>query len=154
MFKEANTLAEVFEADYMEFVKWEATPYEFVDDKDNYPNTMQAFADKIKVSRQTLYDWRKKEGHWERVKEFYNTLHLRKSISVRDALYKRTQGVLVETENQKGETVYKDLPPDPKAIELWLKYEDKWQEKSLVEHSGNVTLNADEIRKVIEGAKE
>jgi hypothetical protein len=51
LLEEVNTL--VFEADYMEFVKWEATPYEFVDDKDNYPNTMQSFADKIKVSRQT-----------------------------------------------------------------------------------------------------
>jgi hypothetical protein len=133
--------------DYLDFVKWEGTPSEFIDDPETFPRTMQEFADRIKKTRQTLYNWRKLEGHWARVKEFYDSLHLRKSLEVRNALYKRTQGVVVEGTNQKGETVYKDLPPDTKAIELWLKYEDKWNEKTEVEHSGTINLTAYHLAK-------
>jgi predicted DNA-binding protein YlxM (UPF0122 family) len=133
---------EIFEPDYLSFVTWQATPREFIDDLENYPATMQEFADKIGVSRKCLYDWQKKPGHWERVKDIYDKLHLRKSLEVRNALYKRTQGVTVTGGYDKdGVEVFKDLPPDPKAIELWLKYEDKWNDKIGVEMSGDVNVN-------------
>ena len=140
-----------FDPDYMLFVKWQATPAEFSENPDTFPRTMQAFADSIGKSRQTLYDWQKKEGHWDRVKEAYNSLHARKAIAVRDALYQRTQGVEV-VHLEKGKPIYKELPPDPKSIELWLKYEDKWQPVEKTESKLTVSTESDELAKALKNA--
>ncbi len=143
-----------FDPDYEEFVKWEATPLVLIDDTDNWPQTMQEEADKLKVSRQTLYDWRKRPGHWEHVKDVYNSLHGRRLQKVRDALFTRTQGVIVETVDKKGTPVYKDLPPDVKAIELFFEYEDKWNRKNTLDVSGKVDVGADRIIQALFKAKQ
>jgi len=127
----------------LQFVEWEAVPYEFVEDKDNYPGSMEDFAKSVGVARKTLYDWRRKQGHWERVTERYNSLHKRKSLKVRDALFEKTQGVMIEKEKKDKTCTYK-LPPDPKAIELWLKYEDKWIERYETKLSGEVNVKAEQ----------
>ncbi len=143
----AKKLNKATDADYLEFVEWEAKPHHLMSEDE--PKTYDEIAKKLGVVRKTLYEWRKLEGHWDRVTKSYNKYHKAKLINVRDALYNRANGVTVETTNNKGEIIYKDLPPDPKAIELYLKYEDKWQDKIKAEVEGTITINADESAKAV-----
>jgi len=140
------------DSNYLEFVEWEAKPHHLMSDDE--PKSYDEIAKKLGVVRKTLYDWRKIEGHWDRVTKSYNKYHKSKLLDVRDALYNRANGVTVETRDKKGELIYKELPPDPKAIELYLKYEDKWREKMDTEISGTITINADEAVKEVLKAKE
>ena len=141
------------DADYLAFVEWEGIPSGFIDEDE--PHTLEQFANKISKTRKTLSEWRKLPGHWKRVTDCYSKYHAQRMIDVRDALYRRTQGVCVDVgRDRHGDIIYKDLPPDPKAIELFLKYEDKWQEKIKTEVEGTITINADEAAKnVLEALK-
>lgn len=147
MAKQKRTANRAISPEYLAFVEWEATPASLLSEED--PKTMGEYAEKIGVSRKTLYDWRKFEGHMSRVTAIYNKYHSTRLNQVRNALLNRAIGVTVETHDKKGELIYKNLPPDPKAIELFLKYEDKWQDKIKAEVEGTLTINADESAKAV-----
>ena len=92
------------DADYLEFVEWEAKPHHLLSEDE--PKSYDEMAEKLGVTRKTLYEWRKLEGHWDRVSKCYNKYHKAKLLNIRDALYNRANGVTVETTNNKGEIIY------------------------------------------------
>jgi len=110
---------------YNDFVVWEALPEE-----EKIEKTLYDYADKIGVSTGTLRNWRNKKGHWDRVAKIYEKDRKNKTLKVRDALVKKA------------------LKQDTKAIELYLKYEDKWNPTEKHEH--NIEINGSVIKKALE----
>lgn len=109
--------------DYLAFVEWDGTPDHL---RDIHSDT--EYAEKIGKTRMTLYNWRKIEGHADRVMKHYQTFHAIKLKNVRDTLYNKAKA--------EGDT---------KAIDIFLRYEDKWIPTEKQEVSGKVSISAEEI---------
>ena len=132
--------------------------------------TDEQIAHNIGISRQTLYEWKKRypdiDDALKKGKEVVD-------IMVENALLKRALGyryeevtyesIIIEGEEprpaQKVKTVVKEAQPDTTAQIFWLKNRrpDKWRDKWDVQHSGGIDtkspfsdLTTEELKKLID----
>ena len=111
----------------------------------------------VGVTPQTLDNWQNKYP------DFFDTLKIQKAMSdekVERSLYERacgyshpeTKAQWVGDENGgRWETLdmIKHYPPDPTSMIFWLKNRqpDRWRDRVETEHSGNIVLNAQAMKK-------
>jgi|SRR5579872_1144031 len=118
--------------EYYLFVRWIATPEPLRE-----PETQGKFQLWHNVSHQTLANWKNDQNFWEDVDRELNKWGRERTPNVILGLYARA--------SRKG---------DPEAAKLWLKYINKWvektEQKSVIE--AGQTL-ADIIKQDLENAK-
>lgn len=118
--------------------------------------TDEQIAEKMGISRTTLYNWCNKHI------DILNTLKKGKDVidvQVENALLKRALGYITTETKVKKEmgkiteeiTITKEIPPDPTSAIFWLKNRrpEQWREKREVEQSIKQNAEIDEFSKTI-----
>lgn len=109
--------------EYIRFVQWIASPIPL-----RVPKTQEEFAKEVGVNEDTLADWKKREGFWDRVIKETKHWGKDKTATVLLSLYQKaiTEG-------------------DAARVKLWLQYINDWVEKQDVAVSGTLGQLLDEI---------
>ena len=100
-------------AEYMEFVKFIATPQVMRELK-----TQEDFANKFGVAETTLSEWKARDGFWDDVARARRLFFKDKTSNVVASIYKAALGA------------------SPQDRKLWLQYIEEWSEKEEIAHTG------------------
>jgi hypothetical protein len=105
--------------EFQEFIIWTATPEPLRELK-----TQQEFAEKFKVSEQTLSAWRKRDDFWDEVKKEWDKWGKEKTNNVIARFYQRI------------------ISPDATTADfkLWFQFFLDWKEKTEVEHHAELKI--------------
>ncbi len=96
------------EDEFASFVVWVATPKELRD-----PKTQAELAQKFGVGQDTLSDWKKRDGFYEKVAKVRKSWGRDRTPDVIHALYRN----IMKTGSVQG-------------VKLWLQYFEDWMEKT------------------------
>ena len=112
---------------FEEFVKWIALPDPF-----KQPQTQGEFAEKYKIGRETLSDWKQREGFWEAVKEERIKWGKERTPNVIAGLYRKA----VRDGNAS-------------EAKLWLQYIEGWAEEQKIDiHGKEIGEIAEALKKI------
>lgn len=118
--------------------------FKLIDDFcDDYISGMgiKALESKYKLGKNTAYDYLKYPNVCQQIYE-------KRLLKVKDKLYERTQGVTVQTgDDRDGDPIYKDYPPDVPSMRLFFEYEGKWNPAQKVEAEVKGSLSLTDLIK-------
>lgn len=117
--------------------KWDKEVKQYVDFRSDPANVRASIAEWAKntiphVPLPTVYGWTKSPD-------------IMKDITTRfDKLYRNYETPIVQAVIESAKQ------GNPQAQKLYFQYVQRWSEKTLVEHSGDLSVNADAVAKLVE----